>query len=237
MSLPVNLEFSEPRSQSPGLSPMRSPESIRRRAERLAGQRDEHQRRLCQTQQQIAEIDKYLELAVPVTDALRSLSDQLFHQVLGTMQSRLTIALQDVLEQPIEFQASASFRHKGAVVDFNIQREGFAEDVLLGQGGSVQNILSVGLRMFALATLDPAEHRPFLVLDEQDCWLRPELVPRLVHIISQAARELGFQVLMISHHDIRVFEKYADRILQLVPDNNRVSIREFNPQAETPDQM
>ena len=86
-----------------------------------------------------------------------------------------------------------------------------------GQGGSVANILSVGLRMFALTTLDPSQHRRFLVLDEQDCWLRPDLVPRLVKIVHDAGRALGFQVLMISHHDATNFSRYADRIYRLTP--------------------
>ena len=60
------------------------------------------------------------------------------------------------------------------------------------------------------------------MLDEQDCWLRPELVPKLVNIVHRAARELEFQVLMISHHDVGLFEKYADKIYRLTPKNGTV---------------
>ena len=87
-----------------------------------------------------------------------------------------------------------------------------------GQGGSVANIVSVGLRMFAITTLDQRRHRKFLVLDEQDCWLHPELVPRLVKIVREAGQALGFQVLMISHHDVASFLRYADRVYRLIPD-------------------
>src|SRR5207249_4930964 len=99
----------------------------------------------------------------------------------------------------------------------HIERNGQPEDIMKGQGGSVANILSVGLRMFGLTTLDPADHRRFLVLDEQDCWLRPDLVPRLVKIVYDASKALGFQVLMISHHDFSAFQQYADKIYQFVP--------------------
>ena len=68
-----------------------------------------------------------------------------------------------------------------------------------------------------LATLEEQRHRRFLVLDEQDCWLRPDLVPRLVKVVHDAGRALGFQVLMISHHDLAAFESYADRIYRLTP--------------------
>lgn len=216
--------------------PLRSPETLRRKAEQLAGRRAEHLAALERIRSQIIETDRYLQLAEPVTDALRTLGLQLFEQVLGTMQARLTVALQEVLEQPLEFRAAADFKRGSAVVEFCILRGGNPESILMGQGGSVQNVLSTGLRLFALATLDPEEHRPFLVLDEQDCWLRPELVPRLVRIIAQAAKELGFQVLMISHHDIGLFEQYGDKVLELVPADQTVIVREHNPSAETKDE-
>ena len=71
--------------------------------------------------------------------------------------------------------------------------------------------------MFALMSLPESEHRRFLVLDEQDCWLKPEIVPRFIKIIHEASTALGFQVLMISHHNTSTFEKYADKIYQLIP--------------------
>jgi ABC-type glutathione transport system ATPase component len=161
-----------------------------------------------------------------VTQALEALNEQLFQKLLGAVQEKLTIALQEILEQPIVVKAEADFKRGAATVEFSIERNGQPEDILRGQGGSVANILSVGLRMFALATLDEAQHRRFLVLDEQDCWLRPDLVPRLVKIVHEAGRALGFQVLMISHHDTALFERYADRIYQFIPDGeNGVTVK------------
>lgn len=187
---------------------------------------------MVQMAKEFAELKAYLDVAPQVTLALEQLSDQLFHQLLGTVQEKLTIALQEILEQPIQFRASTKFKRRVATVEFWIERDGHVEDILRGQGGSVANILSVGLRMFALATLDPARHRPFLVLDEQDCWLRPDLVPKLVKIIHDAGQALGFQVLLISHHDVALFERYADRIYQFVPDNSgSVTVRLVHDRA------
>ena len=104
---------------------------------------------------------------------------------------------------------------------FWIERDGAEEDIMKGQGGSVANLLSVGLRMFALTTLDEQQHQRFLVLDEQDCWIRPDLVPRLVKIVHEAGKALGFQTLMISHHEVSSFIEYADRIYQFTPDADR----------------
>ena len=142
---------------------------------------------------EFAELNAYLELAPEVTAALDQLNQQLFQQLLGTVQEKLTIALQEILEQPIVFKATADFKRGAATVEFCIERDGHAEDILRGQGGSVANILSVGLRMFALATLEETRHRRFLVLDEQDCWLKPDLVPRLVKIVHQAGQRSAFK--------------------------------------------
>jgi predicted ATPase len=75
--------------------------------------------------------------------------------------------------------------------------------------------------LFALTTLDERNHRRFLALDEQDCWLQPKLVPRLVKIVHEAGHALGFQVLMISHHDADYFKQYADKIYRLFPQGEK----------------
>jgi hypothetical protein len=198
----------------PVVGPLVSPQDARRRADRLIDKRDDRVRKSRQLAGRFGELNAYLGVAERVTVALEKLSEQLFMQLLSVVQEKLSVALQEILEQPIKFCAEADFKRGGATVDFWIDRDGNKEDILRGQGGSVSNVLSVGLRMFALTTLDPKEHRRFLVLDEQDCWLRPDLVPRLVKIVSEAGRALNFQVLMISHHDVALFERYAQRIYQ-----------------------
>ena len=207
---------------------LESPAGLRKRMDRLVWMQEQFNRDLKLTDRQLEALEDYLGIADRVTLALDTLSQKLFEEVLGMLQDKLTIALQEVLEQPIKFKAEASFKRGSASVDFAIDRDGNQEDVRLGQGGSVQNVLSVGLRLFALARLDSQEHRRFLVLDEQDCWLRPELVPRLVNIVHLAAKELNFQVIMISHHDVGLFEKYADKIYRFTPKDGAITTEEVS---------
>lgn len=190
--------------------------------EKLKWQFESNQKTIAKLDDEIVDIESFLSVADRTTSALEILSQSLFEEVLGVLESKLTIAIQEVLGQPIKFKSKPDFKRGAAAVSFSIDREGNEEDVLRGQGGSVQNVLSVGLRMFALATLDEDHHRRFLVLDEQDCWLRPELVPRLVNIVHRAAKELEFQVLMISHHDVGLFDRYADRVYRLTPNKSTV---------------
>ena len=208
---------------------LKSPEQLRKRLDRLSWQRDDLTEKAKRVAARLAKLDKHLEIAADVSEALEHLGQELFEEVLGLMEEKLSQAIEEVLDQPIRFKSHAAFKSGAAHVSFSVERDGHKEDVQRGQGGSVQNILSVGLRMFALANLDGDEHRRFLVLDEQDCWLRPELVPRLVRIVHQAAKELGFQVIMISHHDIGLFEKYADKVYRLNPSRDGLEISEVNP--------
>lgn len=213
--LPSPLASPVPCESPAGPAP---PQQARRRTDQLLGKLDDRAKQSRRLADRFGELNAYLAIADRVTVALEQLSEQLFERLLGLVQEKLTIALQEILEQPIKFRAVADFKRGGATVEFFVERDGHEEDILRGQGGSVANILSVGLRMFALTTLDESKHRRFLVLDEQDCWLRPDLVPRLVKIVHEAGQALGFQVLMISHHDSAIFERYADRIYEFIPD-------------------
>ncbi|MFP4375714.1 MAG: hypothetical protein ACLFP4_01610 [Spirochaetales bacterium] len=199
------------------MSDVRSPEKLLERARRLEWKREEQERRLEASNDELERIDSYLAIADGVSDALKQLNEKLLEQMLALVEEKLTIALQEVLDQPISFHTKVEFKRGTTSVQFWIERDGNEEDVYRGQGGSVANVLSVGLRMFALTNQDEREHRRFMVLDEQDCWLRPDLVPALVKIVHDAGRALGFQVIMISHHDVSVFERYADKIYRFIP--------------------
>jgi DNA repair exonuclease SbcCD ATPase subunit len=207
----------------------------RRRAANLARDRERYGREVEAAEARIEEARRQLALAPRVEEALEKLSGELFARMVKVLEENLTIALQEVLEQPIRLRAEANWKYKIPNVEFTIERDGETEDILKGQGGSVANVLSVGLRMFALTTLDPARHRRFLVLDEQDCWLRPDLVPRLVKIIRDAGKALGFQVIVISHHDIAAFERFADRIYRFAPKDGGVEVSRWDPGPAAPD--
>ncbi|MEZ6095220.1 MAG: DNA repair protein [Pirellulaceae bacterium] len=208
------------------------PTAVRRRLDRLSSRRELLVQQRNQEEQRKQPFARTLELAADVTRSLELLSEQLFRQVIELVERSLTDALQEVLEQPIQLKAETRFQNNVSSVRFSIVRDGQEEDVYRGQGGSVANILSIGLRMFAISNLDESQHRRFLVLDEQDCWLQPQLVPRLVTIVRQAAQQLGFQVLMISHHDVELFEGSADRIYTFAPQADgsvQVKLRDLPP--------
>lgn len=206
---------------------------LRTRIDRLTGEREQLSRRRQDKEGEVQRLEQFLARSDKVEAALKTLSDQMFGQVVEALESTLTLALQEVLEQPLRFKVERSYKRSVATLDFHIERDGKPEDILRGQGGSVANVLSVGLRLLALTRLDSGVHRRFLVLDEQDCWLRPDLVPRFVRIVHDAADALGFQVLMISHHEVAAFRQYADRIYQFTPTPEGVRVSEAPGQDES----
>jgi hypothetical protein len=200
--------------------PLVVPTQARRIFDRLEGHREAIQKVRDDRDRQRQDMSEYLAVAEDIKTALEAFSEQLFSELVDALQSQLTKALQDVLDQPIELKVERGIRQGAVTLGFYVEKAGQREDIMKGQGGSVVNILSVGLRLLALHGEDEKRHRRFLVLDEQDCWLRPDLVPKLVGIIHEAGKKMGFQVLMISHHDPAMFEKYADRIYRCRPQNN-----------------
>ncbi|XVK06780.1 hypothetical protein N7E73_07545 [Maridesulfovibrio sp. FT414] len=193
-------------------------ESLERRADRLTARASARVEDWSSLLEESRKVDEFLQLAPIASTRLEELSTALFGELLSELETNLTHAIREILGQDREVKAVASVRDKKLQVDFQILNQGGEEDIMVGQGGSVCNILSVGLRLIALSRLNPEAHRPFLVLDEQDCWLRPDLVPRFMELISTISHRLGFQVLVISHHPLELFADSADSVLALEPD-------------------
>lgn len=196
-------------------------ESLERRADRISATAAAKVDEFARQRAELQTADGFLELAPGAGQRLEDLSTALFGELLGELETNLTHAIREILGQEREVKAVPSIRDRKIQVEFQIMNDGGAEDIMVGQGGSVCNILSVGLRLIALSRLDPSLHRPFLVLDEQDCWLRPDLVPRFMDLISLIAERLGFQVLVISHHPLDLFAGSADRIVALEQDREK----------------
>jgi hypothetical protein len=190
---------------------------LTRRLDRLSGEAASRVRDFAATRQELLAQRAFLDLSPKVSVRLETLTAQLFGEVLDEIETDLTHAVREILGQDRTVTTRREIKGNRLSIAFEMEQDGKVEDILVGQGGSVCNILSVGLRLVALSQLDPARHRPFLVLDEQDCWLRPELVPRFVRLIGLIADRLGIQLLYISHHPVDLFALDASRVFELRP--------------------
>ncbi|WP_156921628.1 hypothetical protein [Desulfovibrio inopinatus] len=175
---------------------------------------------------QAVDAEAFLELAPKAAARLDALTQDMFGAVLDDIEANLTHAVCEILGQDRQVKARRDTKSNKLSVEFEIENQGNPESVMAGQGGSVCNILSVGLRLIALSQLDETCHRPFLVLDEQDCWLKPELVPKFVKLISSIGKRLGIQILYISHHPVDLFATHAQKLIQIEPNrSNGVVVR------------
>ncbi len=195
-----------------------APPELRSRYEKMRWREADLQKRLGVLRKELDKLEAFLDAQPRIAERLEQLCRSLFGEILDEVERNLTYALREVLGQDLSVTSTRDVQRGKVAVSFGIERGGKPEDILTGQGGSVCNVISVGLRLIALSQLDEKRHRRFLVLDEQDCWLRPDLVPRLMSIIYSIAHRLGFQILVISHHDVGQFRECADRIHRIMPE-------------------
>ncbi len=195
--------------------------ALERRLDRLSALAETLHGEHGRVRERLSTVQDFLVLAPKARDTLEELSKALFGKILDEVEANLTHAIREILGQDRVVTTQREVKSNRLQIHFQIQNQGKEdeiEDIMTGQGGSVCNILSVGLRLIALSQLPEQNHRPFLVLDEQDCWLKPSLIPKFMKLINEIADKLSLQVLVISHHPLDLFAGAADRIFELRPD-------------------
>jgi len=143
---------------------------------------------------------RFVEIQPDVTEILDELQNAAHQRSVGAYEKMLTAIVDDVLGEngkKIAFEMKIS---RGVPSLFiSIDNNGNTEDIIDGQGGSVANVVSTGLRYIALSRLQ--ENRKFITLDEPDCWLSPEKIPAYFNVLNKLSKEIGIQSVVVSHHD------------------------------------
>ena len=197
------------------LSAPSAPDDVLRRLAKLEGLAEARHADWLAVRADKTRAELFLDAAPRAEAVLDELQQALFGEVLAEIETSLSQAVREILGQERTIRSETDIKAGRLTVRLRVEQDGKEEDILVGQGGSVCNILSVSLRLIALSRL--ARHRPFLVLDEQDCWLKPELVPGFMRLIGRIAERLKFQVLVISHHPLDLFVQHAEKVYALAP--------------------
>lgn len=196
------------------LLPLPDLDPVRRARARLIARAEDTDRQFERLTVSVGQSKARVEDEPEVMAVLEALQAREHQRAVGDYEQLLTLLLQDVL--PGERQVVLDLRTERGLPALDVfLRKGEGqplEDALHGTGGSVTNLLSAGLRFIALAR---SGLRPFLILDEADCWIKPALAARFAGVVQQMAEELGVQVLMISHHDDSLFEPVLPHRLRL----------------------
>lgn len=161
-----------------------------------------------------------LSLKDDVDNFLTKLEYNFQKKTISSFENLLTEIINDVLpreNQKVALELSTS-RNLSSLYIY-LSQNGFKEDVLTGQGGAVANILSTALRFI---TLVRSQNRKFIVLDEPDCWISPDRVGSFSYVIDKISKELGVQVIYISHHDPSIL---TGRYIHFSLIDNQVAIK------------
>lgn len=173
-----------------------------------------------------------IELEPQVQEVLEELQRREHERAVGAYEELLTLFLRDVLPGDRDVVMDLRTERSLPALDVFLKKgpDSPLEDALHGTGGSVTNILSSGLRFIALIR---SHQRPFLILDEADCWIKPDLAPKFATVIQSVAEQLGVQVLMISHHNEQMFEDILPYRLRLEKNGHQLSAS-WAPTCEVP---
>ncbi len=142
-------------------------------------------------------------LGEEVSRVFDALQNKAHERSVGAFERLLSAILKDVLPDEGKVRLLPQFKANGTWLDVALEKGGQLEDVVDGNGGAVTNVVCAGLRYAALLR---TSNRRLMILDEPDCWLKPERVPAFVRVIAQVAAQTATQTFFITHHDSGLLE-------------------------------
>jgi hypothetical protein len=178
-------------------------QEVRLRIARLQGQRDSEAQQLKALTSEISLAKGRLSLAEEVSRIFDALQRRAHERSVGAFEKLLSAILNDVMPGEGQVRLLTQLRANDTWLDIALEKPEGLEDLLEGNGGAVTNVVSTGLRFAALSR---TQNRRVVVLDEADCWLKPDRVPAFVSVIAEVSKQARTQTFFITHHDPAFFE-------------------------------
>lgn len=193
---------------------------------------DTHKRLVAEVSEAKARNDLGEEVA-RIFDALQKRAHE---RSVGAFERLLSAILRDVMPEEGAVRLLPTFKNNTTWLDVALEKSGKLEDLVDGNGGAVTNVVCAGLRFAALSR---TRNRRLMVLDEPDCWLKPERVPAFVRVIAQVSEQTKTQTFFITHHDPSYFEGNVNVVRFFADEHGKVSAQALAPvlhQWESDDQ-
>jgi energy-coupling factor transporter ATP-binding protein EcfA2 len=163
--------------------------------------------------------DEVLSVLTAVQESTQAKTKDLFENLLSSL-------IKEVLgERDENAKVVLSSTTKNNKVSLAVEIEnssGERRDVYLDKGGSIKNIVAMGLRFIALSR---TTNRRFIVLDEADCWLNEKYIKGFASILHDLSVKIGMQVIYISHHSPEHFFSKA-KVINLTNNNGIICSEE-----------
>ncbi|MFK4132087.1 AAA family ATPase [Pseudomonas luteola] len=167
----------------------------------------------------IQNANHYLQHKDEVLSYLNQLQESAQRETKAAYEDLLTSLIREVLPNKIDRVVfETSIKNNKMALEINVNIGDKMLNVTESKGGTIQNILAMGLRFITVAR---SRNRKIILLDESDQWLKTKYIPRFAKIIHELSQKLQVQVVYISHHSPDAFGSYA-RIIKLVEKNGHV---------------
>lgn len=181
---------------------------------------------------EMSELNQFLDSKDEVQRVLHELQTRTQSKTKGIYESLLTKLVKDIMPDNDESDSvvlNTGVKNNKTTLSVEVaNKKGFTRDVYLDKGGSIENIVAMGLRFIALSRVS---NRRFLILDEADSWLKDIYIPAFAEVLCQLSRRVGIQVVYISHHDVENFVGKA-KIINLSRDNGKIVAEDKSYETE-----
>jgi len=196
------------------------------RAAQLEGARKSDAARNAQLLKEVSLAKGRLALGEEISRIFDALQQKAHERSVGAFERLLSAILNDVLPDEGKVRLLPQFKSNTTWLDIALEKNGALEDVVDGNGGAVTNVVCAGLRFAALSRTD---NRRLMILDEPDCWLKPERVPAFVRVVAQVATQTQTQTFFITHHDPSFFEGQVNLVKFSADKDNKVFAQALAP--------
>ena len=178
-------------------------------------------------------LNEFLDSKDEVQEVLHELQERTQSKTRGIYEELLTKLVKDIMPDNDESDRvilNTGVKNNRTTLSVEVaNKKGHPRDVYKDKGGSIENIIAMGLRFISLSR---ASNRRFLILDEADAWLKDIYIPAFAEVLCQLSRRVGIQVVYISHHGVENFAGKA-KIIDLSRESGKI-IAEDKTHEHTP---
>lgn len=174
----------------------------------LEGKRTYLLKRNEQLEREIALAKANLEAGPEILSILDKLMEMAHERSVGFFEDLITFAIEQVMGYLKPCKIEVSVERGSPSLNMWLVNGSDLEDIMESNGGAVTNVVSTALRFSSLVR---TKNRPLVVLDEPDCWIQPDSIPKFVGMLCDLT-EHGFQTIMVSHHSPELFGERVNLI-------------------------
>ncbi|WP_174501940.1 MULTISPECIES: AAA family ATPase [Acidiphilium] len=179
-------------------------QKARRAVERAVIQRETLEARGNELRTSVGEAKGRLEIRDAVTATLERIQTEALESTVGVYTRLLTALVQDVIDADKEIAIDLGIERGQPALSISSFVKGAPDykTSVFENSGAMTNVVCAGLRCISVVR---SGGRRLLVLDEPDCWIRGDRVEAFYRVLRGLCRDIGFQIVVVSHHRPEMF--------------------------------